>query len=136
MPLREIIGKTFAFGLVSVCLLAGAALGFVGPHPYIDFTFPYLTVVLVAVLALMGVGVAGLGVLSIAAIILDARMTQKEQEVHVTPRRGAPDVPPAWGMGEIGRPHVGEGGGQGSQQGGGATRVMSVSVSNIDGPIL
>ncbi|MGH7750610.1 MAG: hypothetical protein ACREQ5_38440, partial [Candidatus Dormibacteria bacterium] len=44
----------------------------------------------------------------------------------------------AWGMGDVGRPPAehGASGGGGTGGGGGSPRLMSVAVSNLDGPIV
>jgi len=73
-------------------------------------------------------------VLIIGGIIADARVRQREQRLHVTPRPGPAGPPPAWGMGDVGRPPSERGGGTGA--GGGGPRLMSVAVSSIDGPLL
>lgn len=62
-------------------------------------------------------------------------MTQDDHPVTITPRADPPAAPPAWGMGDSGRPgrvvdvH-------GEQRGGGAPRLVGVRVSNIDGAAL
>jgi hypothetical protein len=134
MPVKEIVGKTIGFGVVTVSLLAAAVLAFVGPHPYNDTLMGLVdaNLALAVILALMGLGTGGLGTLIIGGIIYDARLRAKEHVVHVTPRDGPPDVPPAWGMGDIGRP----GAIGGAPHGGGGTRVMSVSVANWDTPLV
>jgi len=136
MPVKEIVGKTIGFGLVSLSCFGAAILAYVGSHPYNDLLLGLVdaNLALAGILVLLGLGAAGLGTLIIGGIIYDARLQQREHQVHVTPRDGPPDVPPAWGMGDIGRP---AGGGSGSGTiGGGGTRVMSVSVSNWDTPVV
>jgi hypothetical protein len=130
MPLREIIGKALGFGIVSLSCILGGVLVFYGPHAYND----YFNVPLAIVLLLMGVGTGGAGVLIIGGIMADARARRREEQIHVTPRPGPAGPPPAWGMGDIGRPPAERGGGAGG--GGGSPRLMSVAVSNIDGPLL
>lgn len=130
MPIKEIVGKTIGFGVVSLSLIAGAVLAYVGPHAYND----YLNTAMALMLLLMGLGTGGMGTLIIGGIIYDARLARKEAEVHVTPRDGPPDLPPAWGMGDIGRP--GAGGTPAAGGAGGGTRVMSVAVSNWDVPVV
>jgi len=128
MPVREIIGKSVAFGIVSLSCILGAVLVFYGPHSYND----YFNAPLGLGLGLIGVGVAAVGVIVIAGIIADARLRQREERLHITPRPGPAVAPPAWGMGDVGRPSA-ERGGKG---GGGSERLMSVRVSDIDGPIV
>jgi len=127
MPVREIVGKSVGFGIVSISCILGAVLVFYGPHAYND----YFNVPLGILLALMGVGTGGAGVLIIGGIIADARVRQREERLRVTPRPGPPAPPPPWGMGDVGRPPAERGGG-----GGGVPRVMSVAVSNLDGPLV
>jgi len=82
----------------------------------------------------MGVGSGGAGVLIIGGIIADARVRRREARLQVTPRPGPAGPPPAWGMGDVGRPPSERGGG--AAGGGGGPRLMSIAVSNIDGPLL
>ena len=100
MPLREIIGKLIGFGLVAAALAGGGILVLYGSHAYND----YLNAVLGWGLIGLGVITAGYGAFGIAAILYDARVTHKEEEVHITPRGAPPGPPPPWGMGDIGRP--------------------------------
>ncbi|HEV7678978.1 MAG TPA: hypothetical protein VGQ42_10465 [Candidatus Dormibacteraeota bacterium] len=135
MPLREIIGKSIGFGLVSLACIAGGFFVFYGPHAYND----YVNVWLYAFLWLVGVGVAGAGALIILGIIADTRARQKEEELHVTPRPGPLGPPPPWGMGDVGRP--GSGVVKMSEHGvaaggGGRVRVVQARLSYIDAPIL
>jgi hypothetical protein len=132
MPLREIIGKSIGFGLVSLACIAGGFFAYYGPHSYNDYINTYLP----WVLWLIGLGIGGLGVLLIAGIVADARERRREEELHVTPRPGPLGPPPPWGMGDVGRP----GGGvvkMGEQPrtGGGGPRVVSVRLSSIDAPL-
>lgn len=133
VPFRELIGKTLGFGLVAASLIVGGLLVFYGPHPYND----YLNGVLGLTLIALGLLAGGLGILVIGAVFVEARRQRRAHEVHIAPRSGPPSLPPAWGMGDVGRPGHGvvEVGDRGSS-GGGTTRVMSVAVSNIDGPLL
>ncbi|TMD08003.1 MAG: hypothetical protein E6J03_03340 [Chloroflexi bacterium] len=130
MPVREIIGKGLGFGIVSLSCILGGVLVFYGPHAYND----YFNVPLAIVLLLMGVGSGGAGVLIIGGIIADARVRRREARLHVTPRPGPAGPPPAWGMGDVGRPPSERGGG--AAGGGGGPRLMSIAVSNIDGPLM
>jgi hypothetical protein len=133
MPIREIIGKIVGFGLVAAALAAGGILVLLGSHAYND----YLNGILGWGLILLALATGGYGAFAIAAILYDARLQKQEEEVHVTPRGQPPAPPPPWGMGEVGRPgggsvvHVGD-----APRGGGSPRVMSVTVSNIDGAML
>jgi hypothetical protein len=134
MPLRELAGKMFGFGITALALIAGGILVLLGPHAYND----YLNVALGVLLILLGLGAGGFGTMVILGVILDARAREREERLHVTPRSGPAAPPPAWGMGDIGRPgagggvaHVGEG-----PRGGGSVRLMSVTARNWDGPLL
>jgi hypothetical protein len=134
MSFREIAGKMFGFGITALALIAGGILVLLGPHAYND----YLNVALGVMLILLGLGAGGFGTMVIVGVILDARAREREERLHVTPRTGPPAPPPAWGMGDIGRPgagggvaHVGE-----TPRGGGSVRLMSVTVRNWDGPLL
>ena len=133
MPFRELVGKLVGFGLTALALIAGGLLVLLGPHAYND----YLNVALGVILIALGLGAGGFGTMVIAGVILDDRARQREESLHVTPRSGPPAPPPAWGMGDIGRP----GGGGGTPvgdgpRGGGSVRVMSVVARNWDGPLL
>jgi len=128
MPVREIIGKSIGFGIVSLSCILGAVLVFYGPHAYND----YFNVPLGLVLALFGVGTGAAGVLIIGGIIADAKVQRKEDQLQITPRQGPAGPPPPWGMGDVGRPPAERGGGAA----GGSPRLMSVAVSNIDGPLI
>jgi len=132
MPLRELIGKTIGFTLTAAALAVGGVFVLSGSHAYND----YLNAILGWGLIGLGVITAGYGAFAIAAIFYDARLRQREAQVHVTPRGAPPAPPPAWGMGDIGRPGSGIVQVQGTHAGGGAPRLMSVSVSNIDGALL
>jgi hypothetical protein len=129
----EIAGKTIGFLLVVGALVAGGVLVLIGAHAYND----YLNSILGWGLIGLAVVTAGVGAFIVAGIVYDARLREQEAKVHVTPRGGPPAPPPPWGMGDVGRPgtgvvRVGETG----PRGGGAPRVMSVAVSNFDGPLL
>jgi hypothetical protein len=134
MPFGELLGKTVGFVLVVGALAAGGVLVLTGPHAYND----YLNGILGWGLIGFAVVVAGLGVFFIGGILYDARLRQKESEVHVTPRGGPPAPPPPWGMGDVGRPGSGvtRVGGETAPRGGGSPRVMSVAVSNLDGVLM
>ena len=133
MPLREIIGKSIGFGLVSLACIAGGILVFYGPHAYND----YFNLPLGIALVLFGLGIGGLGTFLVGGIIVDARIRRREEEIRVTPRPGPLAPPPPWGMADVGRPGAPPvrevGGGVG---GGGGPRVMSVALSRIDAPIV
>ncbi|MFN2582666.1 MAG: hypothetical protein ABR498_08005 [Candidatus Dormibacteria bacterium] len=130
MPFREIIGKSVGFGLTAAALAAGGVLALLGAHAYND----YLNAILGWGLIGLALITAGYGAFAILAIIYDARLSKEEAEVHITPRGAPPSPPPPWGMGDIGRP----GGGVvhvSAPRGGGAPRLMSVRVSNLDGAV-
>jgi hypothetical protein len=134
MSFREIAGKTIGFGITAVALIAGGILVLLGPHAYND----YLNVALGVILILIGLGAGGFGTMVIAGVVLDARAREREESLHVTPRSGPLAPPPAWGMGDVGRPgagggvaHVGD-----APRGGGTVRLMSVTASNWDAPLL
>jgi hypothetical protein len=133
MSFREIAGKVIGFGLTAIALIAGGILVLIGPHAYND----YLNVALGVILILFGLGAGGFGTMVIAGVILDERARLREERLHVTPRSGPPAPPPAWGMGDIGRPgaggvaHVGE-----PPRGGGTVSLVSVVARNWDGPLL
>ena len=131
MPVREILGKSIAFGLVAAACIGGGALAYYGPHAYND----YFNTGLALVLVLMGLGAGGLGTLIILGVIAEARKRERESRLHVTPRPGPLGPPPPWGMGDIGRPGVREVGGT-APRGGGGPRLMSVALSNVDAPIV
>jgi hypothetical protein len=133
MPLRELIGKTVGFSLVAAALIVGGVLTLVGSHAYND----YLNAILGWGLIALGLITGGYGSFLIAAIIYDARLRREEEQVHVTPRGAPPAPPPPWGMGDIGRPGgITQFTDVSARRGGGSPRVMSVRVSNIDGPLL
>ena len=133
MPLREIIGKSIGFGLVSLACIAGGFFVFYGPHPYND----YVNTSLYVFLWLVGLGIGGLGALLILGIVADARARQREEELHITPRPGPLGPPPPWGMGDVGRP------GSGvvkmtehARIGGGGVKVVQARLSMVDAPVL
>lgn len=133
MPVREIVGKTLGFGLVSLALIAGGILALAGGHAYNDYLIGILGFGLIG----LGLLTGGLGTFLIAGVLYEARLRRREEEIHVTPRGTPPAPPPPWGMADVGRPgavhRVGDGG---AAPGGGSPRVMSVAVSNLDGPLL
>src|SRR5207302_2567995 len=133
MPVRELVGKTLGFGLTAAALITGGILVLVGSHAYND----YLNGLLGWILILLGLGAGGLGTFLIAGIVYDARLRREEEQVHITPRGAPPAPPPPWGMGDVGRPggvvRVGD---AAVHRGGGSPRVMSVTVSNVDGALL
>jgi hypothetical protein len=133
MPVREIAGKTIGFGLVALALIAGGILDLVGGHVYND----YLNAALGIILILMGLATGGLGTFLIVGILYEERLRRREEQVHVTPRGSPPAPPPPWGMADVGKPpgvmRVGD---AATAHGGGSPRVMSVTVSNLDAPML
>ncbi|GAC1343730.1 MAG: hypothetical protein NVSMB29_16720 [Candidatus Dormibacteria bacterium] len=139
MPTREIVGKTIGFSVVALGLIIGGVLALYGPHAYNDYFNLFLGLILIA----LGLLAGGLGVLIIAGIVMEAKRRQREEALHIADRPGPLGPPPAWGMGEIGRVdspgvvRVGEGGGASAAGGGGgAVRAMSVSVRNLDAPLI
>lgn len=134
MPLREIIGKATAFGLVSLACIAGGFFTFYGGRQYND----YVNIYLPWFLWLMGLGIGGIGALLVLGIIADERRRRKEEELHVTPRPGPLGPPPPWGMGDVGRPGSGvvKMGEHPRPQGGGVVRVMTSRASNLDASLL
>ncbi|MGH7685232.1 MAG: hypothetical protein ACREN2_00185 [Candidatus Dormibacteria bacterium] len=133
MPLRELFGKTIGFGLTAAALAGGGILVLVGDHAFND----YFNILLGWGLVLLALLTAGYGSFAILAILYDARSTKAEHQVHITPRAGAPEPPPPWGMGDIGRPGGGVVDVSGSHgSGGGAPLLMAVHTSNIDGAML
>jgi hypothetical protein len=133
MSIREMLGKFLGFGLVAAGTVAGGVLVYYGPHAYND----YFNTVLALVLVLTGLGVAGFGLLTILAELREKHEEEKEKSLHVTPRPGPLGPPPPWGMGDIGRVGgaVKEVGG-GTPRGGGGPRLMSVTMSTADAPII
>jgi hypothetical protein len=134
MPVREIVGKTVGFGLVSLALIIGGVLDLVGGHVYND----YLNAALGIILILMGLGTGALGTFLIVGILYEEKLRRQDEQVHITPRGTPPAAPPPWGMADVGKPpgvvRVGEA--AGAHGGGGSPRVMSVVVSNLDAPML
>jgi hypothetical protein len=128
VPIREIFGKTLAFGISAALFIVCGVLVLTGAHAAND----YLNAVLGWTLLGGGVLTAGFGVLSIAGIIYEQRARRAEQALHITPRSGEPGPPPAWGMGNVGRIEVGAD----QAPGKGGTRVMSVAVNNLDAPLI
>lgn len=132
MPVRELAGKTLGFGLTALALIAGGILVLLGPHAYND----YFNIPIGIILILIGLAAGGIGVSVILGVIVDARARERESRLQVTPRSGPPAPPPAWGMGDIGRPgagnvaHVSE-----VRRGGGGVRVMHVALRSWDGPL-
>ncbi|TMC51121.1 MAG: hypothetical protein E6J14_01410 [Chloroflexi bacterium] len=136
MPLREIIAKSVGFGLTAATSVIGGILLLIYPHAYNDYVQFWLALFLIV----LGVGIGGVGGLLVFGIIADARLQEREEQIHVTPRPGPYAPPPPWGMADVGRPdrggvvRVGEP--EARPRGGGGPRVMSVAVNNIDAPLL
>jgi hypothetical protein len=133
MPTREIFGKSAAFLLVGASLIAGGALTLYGTKAYND----YFVLLLAGLLVLSGLGVWAFGTVTVLGIVAQERRRAAEHQVQVTPRPGPLGPPPAWGMGDIGRPGAGiteVGGGTSAPRGG--PRLMSVRVSNLDAPVV
>jgi hypothetical protein len=138
MPVREILAKTIAFGVVFAAFLTAAILVLYGPKPYNDYLDTYGTGVDILGWILFGLAIlVGLiGAVIILGVIRDARVRQREEALHVTARGGLPAPPPAWGMGDVGRPGSGVVAVSESRHGGGAPRLMSFSMSTWDAPLL
>ncbi len=133
MPVGEVVGKSIGFILVVAALAAGGILVLLGAHAYNDYLNGILGWGLIGLALITG----GMGTFIIGGILYDARLREKEAEVHVTPRHGPPAPPPPWGMGDVGRPSEGVVRvGDTAPRGGGSPRVMSVAVSNVDGVLL
>ena len=138
MSIRELVGKSFGFGLVALAIIGGGFLVQYGPHPSNDVSLFYSifdSTFLAAGLWLIGAGVAGFGALTILVELRESRVEKKEESVHVTPRPGPFGPPPPWGMGDVGRvggavKEVGGG------RGGGGPKLMSVATSNLDAPLV
>lgn len=132
MPLREIVAKATAFGLTAAALFAGGILVLLGPHAYND----YLNTALGVLLILLGLATGGMGTVVIVGVIAVSRARAREESLHVTPRSGPPAPPPAWGMGDIGRPGAVTGAPGEAGHGGGAVRVMSAVTRSWDAPLI
>lgn len=129
MPARELIGKVLAFGIAAAAFFVCGALVLVGQHASNDYVNGFLGITLIA----LGLLTGGFGVVSVAAMLYERRQEQQESQLHITPRDGEPGPPPAWGMGDVGRPSVTVVGDTAVGKGG--SKVMSVAVSNLDAPI-
>ncbi len=138
MPVREIVTKSIALLVVFGALLTGGLLMIYGPKPendYLDTVFG-LGWVLFAIALVVG----AVGAFIILGIIRDARIRQREEMLRVTPRITPASPPPAWGMGDIGRPGSGvvsvsqhdAGGGHP----GGSPHMVSFALPTWDAPVL
>ena len=134
MPVRELLSKSIAFGVVVAALLAGALLVLYGPKPYND----YLDTVIGLGWIMLGFAVLVflVGAVIILGIFRDAQRRRREEALHITPRQGPPAPPPAWGMGDVGRPGSGVVTVGDHPLGGGSPRLVGFSVSHLDAPIL
>ncbi len=132
MPVGELVGKSIGFILVVGALVAGGILVLLGAHAYND----YLNGILGWGLIGLGLITGGMATFIIGGILYDARLREREAKVHITPRGGPPAPPPPWGMGDVGRPGGGAVRVGDAPHGGGSPRVMSVAISNFDGPLL
>jgi hypothetical protein len=132
MSIREMLAKSFGFGLVALGTIGAGILVYYGPHAYND----YFNTVLAGVLVLTGLGVGGFGALVVLLELRERKVAEKEHSLHITPRPGPLGPPPPWGMGDIGRvggavKEVG-----GGPRGGGGPKLMSVATSNADAPLI
>jgi len=134
VPLREIIGKATAFGLVSLACIGGGFFAFYGSRQYND----YVSIYLPWFLWIVGVGIGGLGALLVLGIVADAKRKQREDSLHITPRPGPLGPPPPWGMGDVGRPGSGvvKMGEHPWPAGGGMVRVVTARASSLDAFLL
>jgi hypothetical protein len=132
MPVKEIAAKTTAFGLVTLALAASGVFVLYGPHAANDTLNVALGLIMLAFALLTG----GVGTVIILGIIAEGRRRQREEALHITARAGPPAPPPAWGMGDIGRPGSGVVGVGEAHRGGGSPRLVSFSISNLDAPVL
>lgn len=134
MPVREIVTKTVAFVVVTAALLTGAVLVLYGPKAADDYldTALYLGWILLGFAVLVGL----VGAAIILGIIRDARVRMRENALHITPRGGPPQPPPAWGMGDVGRPGSGVVAVSDHPLGGGSPRLVSFSVPAWDASLL
>jgi hypothetical protein len=133
MPVREIAAKTTAFGLVAAGLIVAGVFVIYGPHPANE---GIQNIVAGGALILFGLAVGGIGSLSILGIVHDTRVRRREAMLEITPRPGNPAPPPAWGMGDIGRPGSGVVTVGDAPHGGGVVKAVSFRVSNADAPLL
>jgi hypothetical protein len=133
MPLKEIAWKSLGFLLVCAALAVGGALVLGGSHAFNDYFYGILGWGLIA----LAVITAGFGALVVGGVLYDERKREEEKQVHITPRVAPPAPPPPWGMSDVGRPRGGvvQMSGPPQAHGGGQPRVVSVAVSNIDGPL-
>ena len=92
MPLREIIAKSVGFGLTAATSVIGGILLLIYPHAYNDYVQFWLALFLIV----LGVGIGGVGGLLVFGIIADARLQEREEQIHVTPRPGPYAPPPAF----------------------------------------
>jgi hypothetical protein len=139
MSFREILAKTWVFGLVSVAIIGGGFLVEYGPHPSNDVSlfFSIFDSTFLAIgFWLAGLGVAGFGALTVLVELRESKVEKREEAVHITPRPGPFGPPPPWGMGDIGRVGgaVKEVGGR--ARGGGGPKLMSVATSTLDAPLI
>lgn len=132
MPGREIVTKTSAFGLVAASLLLAGVFVLAGPHAQNTALGDYLLGIGLIAMALL---TGGLGTLVILGILADERGRRRGAQLHITPRGGAPALPPAWGMGDVGRPGSGViAVGESTSRGGGTAKAVQFSISNADVP--
>jgi hypothetical protein len=130
--MRGVIGKVIAFGLVALGCIGAGVLTLMGSHAYNDYFNFWLGWGLIG----FGLLVGGLGTLMVGLILIDERNRRRRAELHITPRPGPLGPAPPWGMSDIGRPGNIVQVSDALPRGGGGPRVMSVSVTHIDVPIV
>ena len=132
MPAKEIIWKTAGFGLVALMLVVAGIFVIEGHHADNEGV---QNIVVGWALILMGLGTGFIGLLFIAFSLRDARIRRQEQTLHITPRSGPPAPPPAWGMGDVGRPGSGIVSVGADVRGGGTVKMVGLRISNLDVPL-
>lgn len=134
MPFRELFGKVIAFLVVAAAFGAAGWAVLYGPHATMTGTINFG---LGVGLMLLGLLTLVIGAFIIFGVIRDAKLQRRAHELHVTQRSGPPAPPPAWGMGDVGRPNSGMVQASGMHpMGGGAVRTVTFNVSNADVPLV
>jgi hypothetical protein len=134
MPVKELFWKTVGFGLVTLTLVVVGIVLITGTYAANEGV--QNQVVGWALIA-FGAGVGLMGLLFIAVGFRDARLRREEHTLHITPRNGPPAPPPAWGMGDVGRPGSGiVAVGGADVRGGGTAKMVGLRISNLDVPLV